>query len=76
MEYVAPKYQPDSGEDCGAGWVHSSKGRQDRLLGDYQPFCLQISSRDYGHLQGGLWDFADGPSEEEDFHLLNKMVSL
>ena len=46
------------------------------VLDDDQPFCLQISSRDYGHLQGGVWDFADGPLEEEDFHQLNRMVSI
>ena len=37
-------------------------------------FHFQISSREYGQLQGGIWDFADSQREEEDFQHLQGMV--
>ena len=57
-----------------AGYTVARVGRI--VLGDYHPLCVQISARDYGQLQGGVWDFADGPLEEEDFNQLNRMVSV
>ena len=35
----------------------------------------RISSRDYRNIKGGLWDYADGEEEEEDFQNLSYMVS-
>ena len=44
------------------------------FFGIYEIFCFQISTRQYGQLQGGIWDFADSQREEEDFQHLQGMV--
>ena len=64
----------EAGSLVWAMWLPSINQTVVRTVQEAGYRVARVGSRDYSQLQGGIWDFADGPLEEQDFHNLNRLV--